>query len=59
MSLTISVPPWTTACNFIWSGFCGAGMWPGNKAAAQAALIDAALWHGYATKLEVVVAGCR
>jgi hypothetical protein len=28
----------------------------GNKAAALAALIDAALWHGYALKLEVVVA---
>lgn len=37
----------------------GAGRWPGDKAAAQAALIDAALWQGYATKLEVVVAGCR
>lgn len=37
----------------------GAGKWPGDKAAAQAALIDAALWQGYAIKLEVVVAGCR
>ena len=37
----------------------GAGKWPGDKAAAQAVLIDAALWQGYATKLEVVVAGCR
>jgi hypothetical protein len=37
----------------------GAGKWPGDKEAAQAALIDAALWQGYATKLEVVVAGCR
>jgi hypothetical protein len=37
----------------------GAGKWPGDKAAAQATLIDAALWQGYATKLEVVVAGCR
>lgn len=37
----------------------GAGKWPGDKAAAQAALIDAALWQGYATRLEVVVAGCR
>lgn len=36
----------------------GAGKWPGDKAAAKAALIDAALWQGYATKLEVVVAGC-
>lgn len=37
----------------------GAGKWPGDAAAAQAALIDAALWQSYATKLEVVVAGCR
>lgn len=37
----------------------GAGKWPGDNAAAQAALIDAALWQGYATKLEVVVAACR
>jgi hypothetical protein len=37
----------------------GAGKWPGDKAAAQAALIDAALWQGYAMKLEVVVTGCR
>lgn len=37
----------------------GTGSWPGDKAAAQAALIDAALWQGYAVKLEVVVAGCR
>jgi hypothetical protein len=37
----------------------GAGKWPGDKAAAQAALIDAALWQGYATMLEVVVTGCR
>ncbi|MBD8531590.1 MULTISPECIES: hypothetical protein [unclassified Massilia] len=36
----------------------GAGTYPGDKAAAQAALIDAAAWEGYATKLEVVIAGC-
>lgn len=36
----------------------GAGAYPGDKAAAKAALIDAAAWEGYATKLEVVIAGC-
>jgi len=36
----------------------GTGAYPGNKAAAQAALIDATAWEGYATKLEVIVAGC-
>ena len=36
----------------------GAGAYPGDKAAAQAALIDAAAWEGYATKLEVVITGC-
>jgi hypothetical protein len=36
----------------------GAGAYPGDKAAAQAALIDATAWEGYATKLEVVIAGC-
>lgn len=36
----------------------GAGSYPGDKAAAQAALIDSAAWEGYATKLEVVIAGC-
>jgi len=36
----------------------GAGAYPGNKAAAQAALIDSAAWEGYALKLEVVIAGC-
>jgi hypothetical protein len=30
-----------------------------DTASAQAALVDAALWQGYATKLKVVVAGCR
>ena len=37
----------------------GAGAYPGDKAAAQAALIDAAAWEGYATKLEVILFGCR
>lgn len=37
----------------------GAGKCPGDKAAAQAALIDASLWKGYALGLETVVAGCR
>ena len=37
----------------------GAGKWPGDAAAAQAALIDAALWQSYATKLEVVISGCH
>ena len=36
----------------------GAGAYPGDKAAAQAALIDSAAWEGYALKLEVVIAGC-
>lgn len=36
----------------------GAGAYPGDKVAAQAALIDSAAWEGYATKLEVVIAGC-
>lgn len=36
----------------------GAGAYPGDKAAAQAALIDSAAWEGYATKLEVIIAGC-
>ena len=36
----------------------GAGAYPGDKAAAQASLIDSAAWEGYATKLEVVIAGC-
>ncbi len=36
----------------------GAGAYPGNKAAAQAALIDSAAWEGYALQLEVVIAGC-
>jgi hypothetical protein len=36
----------------------GAGPYPGDKAAAQAALIDSSAWEGYATKLEVIIAGC-
>jgi hypothetical protein len=36
----------------------GTGAYPGDKVAAQAALVDGAAWEGYATKLEVVVAGC-
>jgi hypothetical protein len=34
------------------------GPYPGEKAAAQAALVDAAAWEGYATGLEVAMAGC-
>jgi hypothetical protein len=36
----------------------GAGAYPGDKAAAQAALIDAAAWKGYAVKLQAAQAGC-
>jgi hypothetical protein len=36
----------------------GAGEYPGDKAAAQAALIDAAAWKGYAVKLKAAQAGC-
>lgn len=36
----------------------GTGAYPGDKAAAQSALVDSAAWEGYATKLEVVIAGC-
>jgi len=36
----------------------GAGAYPGDKAAAQAALIDSAAWEGYSLKLEVIIAGC-
>ncbi|HBZ06205.1 MAG TPA: hypothetical protein DEP03_07425 [Massilia sp.] len=36
----------------------GAGAYPGDKAAAQAALIDSTAWEGYAMRLEVIVAGC-
>lgn len=34
------------------------GAYPGEKAAAQAALIDAAAWEGYAIGLEAAQAGC-
>lgn len=37
----------------------GTGNWPGDKAAAQAALADATAWEAYAMKLEVVLEGCR
>lgn len=37
----------------------GAGAYPGDKAAAQAALIDSAAWETYALTLELAVAGCR
>lgn len=36
----------------------GAGAYPGDKAAAQAALIDSAAWEGYALQLEIIIAGC-
>jgi hypothetical protein len=37
----------------------GAGAYAGDKAAAQAALIDAAAWEGYVTKPEeVMIPGC-
>lgn len=36
----------------------GVGQYPGDKAAAQAALLDAAAWEGYAAGLEVAMAGC-
>lgn len=36
----------------------GAGNYPGDKAAAQSALIDAAAWEGYAVGLEAAQAGC-
>ena len=37
----------------------GAGEYPGDKAAAQAALKDSAAWEGYATGLEAAMAGCE
>lgn len=37
----------------------GKGEWPGDKAAAQAALADANAWEQYATGLEAAQAGCR
>lgn len=36
----------------------GQGAWPGDKAAAQAALADATAWERYATLLEGAMAGC-
>ena len=36
----------------------GVGDWPGDKAAAQAALADANAWEEYATGLEGAMAGC-
>lgn len=36
----------------------GAGAYPGDKAAAQSALIDSAAWEGYALQLEVIIVGC-
>lgn len=35
-----------------------AGLYPGEKAAAQAALVDAAAWEAYAISLETAQAGC-
>ncbi|MYM37274.1 hypothetical protein GTP38_23385 [Duganella sp. FT94W] len=35
------------------------GIYPGDSAAAKAALIDAAAWEGYALSLEVAQAGCE
>lgn len=32
--------------------------YPGEEAALQAALVNAAEWEGYAIKLEVIIAGC-
>jgi hypothetical protein len=37
----------------------GVGPYPGDKAAAQAALGEAAAWEGYATGLEVAMSGCN
>lgn len=34
------------------------GAYPGEKQAAQAALVDAAAWEGYAISLEAAHAGC-
>jgi hypothetical protein len=36
----------------------GNGEYPGDKAAAQAALLDAFAWEQYATLLEIQLAGC-
>lgn len=37
----------------------GTGPYPGDKAAAQAALQDSSAWEGYATSLEAAMAGCE
>lgn len=37
----------------------GAGDYPGDKAAAQAALQDKNAWKGYAIELENIIAGCE
>lgn len=34
------------------------GAYPGEKQAAQAALVDAAMWEGYAIALEAAQSGC-
>ncbi|MFZ3289249.1 MAG: hypothetical protein WA191_20715 [Telluria sp.] len=36
----------------------GTGAYPGEKPAAQAALVDAAAWERYAIRLEATIAGC-
>lgn len=36
----------------------GAGDYPGDAAAAKAALVDSAAWEGYAIGLEVAMSGC-
>lgn len=36
----------------------GAGDYPGEKAAAQAALLDADAWQRYSLKLEAAMSGC-
>ena len=37
----------------------GKGDYPGEKAAAQAAVLDALAWEKYADGLEAAMAGCR
>lgn len=37
----------------------GAGMYPGEKTAAQAAVLDKLAWEEYAIGLEAAMAGCR
>lgn len=37
----------------------GVGAYPGDKAAAQAALAESSAWQGYAVGLEVAMAGCQ